>query len=156
MVGVGLWRWFFGSGALRLGEAERTWDLVVRRISCATSSSGAGLRASSTTLTPWPAILRAKLAPIPSEPPAITAHGPYFSANIAPSFAAAFTAPIALVCAVPPILVVPAAFEFLHHLTLGLFFRSARPRHHRHVGEKVLPPFAESAQVGEEAFGILG
>ena len=54
------------------------------RQSAAVSSSGSGLRAISTRLNPASASWVAKARPTPSEPPAITAHGPYLSTSVMP------------------------------------------------------------------------
>jgi hypothetical protein len=48
----------------------------------ASASSGSGRRATSTTRSPRAESAWAKAAPIPSDAPAISAHGPYFSAKL--------------------------------------------------------------------------
>src|SRR5437870_5552261 len=79
MSSVALFTHVTASAADKSCDKVRTETRLVDRIRAATSSSGPCLRATSTRLIPAAVSLCAKAAPTPSEPPAITAHGPYRS-----------------------------------------------------------------------------
>src|SRR5690349_10318736 len=70
------------SGCVRSSASVRTSTACPARTASAVSASGPAFRASRTRLIPAAARRRAKQAPTPSDPPAIKAHGPYFSAEI--------------------------------------------------------------------------
>ena len=69
------------SGRLRSTANVRTSTPKIRRISSAFDSKRSLLRAIRRRERPLRAASSANAPPIPSEPPAITAHGPYCSKN---------------------------------------------------------------------------
>ena len=74
--------------AVRSTASVRTSTPLLARIAAATSSSASCRRATSATLSPRWATARANSAPMPSEAPTTSAHGPYRCAKPKPSSAA--------------------------------------------------------------------